>query len=79
MAWILEIWPGLPKNAKLLVISNSVGISNLLKKDLGHQDINVLALELLLVDHHVQAENEGEDPLVLLVQRPIHLKMQGND
>ena len=62
-----------------LVISNSVGISNLLKKDLGHQDINVLALELLLVDHHVQAENEGEDPLVLLVQRPIHLKMQGND
>ena len=41
---------------------------------LGHQDINVLGLELLLVDHHVYAEDEGEDPLVLLVQRPVHLK-----
>ena len=51
---------------------------NLLEMHLGHQDINVLGLKLLLVDHQVEAEDEGEDPLVLLVKRPTHLKNEEN-
>ena len=45
-------------------------------RHLGHQDLHILGLQLLLVDHQVEAEYEGEDPLVLLVERTAHLNKQ---
>ena len=45
-------------------------------RHLGHQDLDILGLQLLLVDHQVEAEYEGEDPLVLLVERTANLNKQ---